>query len=120
MKQQRSASASNTCIYEIHLLQHFRNLQHLEDVSSPLENPGVITLEDILFFATGCREIPPIGFEVEPSVDFQHSCGVDDGRYPKANTCACSIQLPVAHNTFSQFKDNMEFGIANGGGFGIP
>ena len=33
----------------------------------------LITLEDILFFVTGCREIPPIGFEVEPSVEFQHS-----------------------------------------------
>lgn len=89
-------------------------------MSSPLETPGLVTLEDILFFATGCREIPPIGFEVEPSLEFQHSCGSEGGRYPKANTCACSIQLPVVHNSFTHFKENMEFGIANGGGFGMP
>ena len=54
-------------------------------------------------------------------MDFQHSqCGAEGGRFPKANTCACSIQLPVAHNIFGQFKENMEFGIANGGGFGMP
>lgn len=84
-----------------------------------LETPGVITLEDILFFATGCREIPPMGFNVEPSVEFQHSCEGQEGRYPKANTCSCVIKLPVAHNNFDQFKENMEFGIANGGGYGM-
>ena len=68
----------------------------------------------------GCREIPPIRFEVEPSVNFQHSYGAEGGRNLKTNTCACSIQLPVPHNTFSQFKENKEFGITNGGGFGMP
>ena len=80
---------------------------------------GVISFEDILFFATGCREVPPIGFDVEPSVEFQHS-DESPGRYPKANTCACCIKLPVVHQTYQEFKDHMEFGIGNGGGFGMP
>ncbi|KAJ7376303.1 hypothetical protein OS493_035664 [Desmophyllum pertusum] len=88
---------------------------YIQDIE---ETPGVITMEDILFFATGCREIPPMGFNVEPSVEFQHSCEGEEGRYPRQTHAPASIKLTVAHN-FDQFKENMEFGTANGGGYGI-
>ena len=51
-----------------------------------------VTLEDVLQFVTGSRGIPAEGFETQPSIVFEHAT---HNRYPSANTCRCTLTLPV-------------------------
>ena len=37
---------------------------------------------DVLAFITGCPTVPPIGFQPEPSINFQN-----ESPFPRANTC---------------------------------
>lgn len=74
-----------------------------------------MTLRDLLFFATGLKDIPPVGFQTGPTLRFMH----DDGsRYPKAHTCSCDLLIPVCHTNFDEFLRDMDFGITSGHGFG--
>jgi len=75
----------------------------------------VSMLEEILYFATGCRAFPPIGFTPTPKVCFLHD---DLSRFPKANTCENKLHLPVVHDCYESFADDMSFAIKNTGGFG--
>ena len=79
-----------------------------------------ISLAEILFFASGCKSLPPLGIRGE--VQFLHDVEKDGNlsRLRKANTCACIIKLPVVHNDYNSFKDAMIFGIKNARGFGCP
>lgn len=72
-------------------------------------------LEDILSFVTGANRIPPIGFEPQPSIEFED----DNAKYPVAHTCANVLRLPLL-KTYEEFKPNMDFGILNSPGFGRP
>lgn len=72
-----------------------------------------ISLKEILTFATGSDQIPYLGFGVDPSIEFLH-----EETFPKANTCAMVLRLPV-HNSFNSFKESMEFAIQNSPGFGM-
>ncbi|NXN16650.1 G2E3 ligase, partial [Indicator maculatus] len=76
---------------------------YLQDVES---GESVVTLEDILLFATGSPSIPPIGFDPEPTVKFLHI------RYPVGNRLLNRLELPVA-KTYEAFKEKMEFTIRN-------
>ncbi len=84
------------------------------------EDPTEISLAEILFFASGCKVLPPLGMRGE--VQFLHDVEKDGNlsRLPKANTCACIIKLPVVHNDYNSFKNAMVFGIKNARGFGCP
>ncbi|KAF5276798.1 hypothetical protein FQR65_LT16177 [Abscondita terminalis] len=73
------------------------------------EGDSVITLSEILIFATGADEIPMLGFDINPKILFLHN----DKLYPEANTCALQIQLPTSHLDYSKFKNNISFGISN-------
>jgi hypothetical protein len=78
-------------------------------------------LGGILFFVTGVREVPPVGYRPEPTISFSHDTE-DNGtvsRYPKANTCICFLKLSVGHSTFDSFTQAMEFAILNAEGFGF-
>ncbi|PKU49508.1 hypothetical protein llap_217 [Limosa lapponica baueri] len=76
---------------------------YLQDVES---GESVVTLEDILLFATGFNSIPPIGFDPEPTIKFLH------GRYPIGNRLLNCLELPITE-TYEQFKNKMEFTIRN-------
>ena len=52
-----------------------------------------ITLEHVLQFATGASSVPPLGFYPKPSIDFHSST------FPRANTCSCTIFLPLEDMT---------------------
>ena len=67
-----------------------------------------------MVFGTGSGGVPPLGFDPRPSIPFQHG----DSLFPKTNTCAIVIQLPVSAPLYEVFKANMIFGIANSPGFG--
>ena len=99
------------------LLLSFWNdmLQDVEDEQSK------ITLEMILSFATGCPEVPPIGFTPDaPLVAFLHEPESDGNlsKFPKANTCSLKLNLPVVHLKYVEFKTAMEFALQNTKGFG--
>ncbi|XP_028667124.1 G2/M phase-specific E3 ubiquitin-protein ligase-like [Erpetoichthys calabaricus] len=72
-----------------------------------------VTLEEILIFATGSDSVPPLGFFPEPSLEFLHC----KSKFPLANTCDCILRIPLTNN-YTNFKNNMNFGIRNSPGFG--
>ena len=70
------------------------------------------SLQEVLIFATGASVPPPMGFDNKPSLEFV------EGVFPKANTCAPVLYLPLGHHEFNQFKEKMDFGILNSPCFG--
>ncbi|XP_031327706.1 G2/M phase-specific E3 ubiquitin-protein ligase-like isoform X2 [Photinus pyralis] len=75
------------------------------------DNETTVCLKQILAFVTGADAVPPLGFECTPTLEFLHD---DRSRYPKANTCALILSLPVIHTVYEQFKIHMDYGIGNG------
>ena len=57
---------------------------------------SVITLGSILQFATGLDEEPPLGFELQPSIQFVAATNKELkwSFVPKANTCSKTMFLP--------------------------
>ncbi|NXD05794.1 G2E3 ligase, partial [Nothocercus nigrocapillus] len=76
------------------------------ELTDLMSGESVVTLEDILLFATGCSSVPPIGFDPEPTVKFLHI------RYPIGNKLHNCLELPIT-KTYEQFKNKMEFTIRN-------
>ncbi|XP_039458268.1 G2/M phase-specific E3 ubiquitin-protein ligase-like [Oreochromis aureus] len=62
------------------------------------ERNGSLSLEDILMFATGLREIPPAAIQPKPRLLFQTT-----SRFPVADVCANTIKIPVLHS-YEDFK----------------
>lgn len=79
--------------------------------TSESEEQVLVTLVDILKFTTGAGSLPPLGFIPEPSIGFH------DDKFPKGNTCANQIILPLYLDE-EAFKYNVSFGILNSAGFG--
>ena len=105
----RSERGSNYFHVENIVLGYWGDL--LVDVS---EGECQLKLKDILMFISGCFEFPPLGLQI--TVKFLH--GERECKFPKANTCACVISLPIQHTTYTSFKDAMTFAILNSKGFG--
>ena len=70
--------------------------------------------KDVMIFATGADEEPPLGFVPLPTLRFENA------KYPTANTCSNILNIPLQHQTYEEFRDAMEFGIMNCAGFGLP
>ena len=70
--------------------------------------PGKLAL--ILQFATGARQIPPLGLNPHPTLDFRHPQDIDPDDasrgFPKANTCANILHIPVVSD-YPEFRNNM-------------
>lgn len=75
-----------------------------------------VKLEDILIFATGAAEIPPMGFSEQPTVVFKSKHEVGNV-LPSASTCVNRMYLPV-HDTYETFKCKFLLGITCAIGFG--
>ncbi|KAJ7344913.1 hypothetical protein JRQ81_000863 [Phrynocephalus forsythii] len=73
-------------------------LQETEDGES------AVTLENILVFATGIRNIPPIGFDPEPSVKFLHI------KCPIGKRHINCLELPIT-KSYKKFKRILDFSI---------
>ena len=88
---------------------------YLQDIE---EGEDSITLNDILFFATGCKTLPPR--KISPIIEFLHELEAwgEQSRFPTANTCANTLRLPVVHASYETFKADMTFAIQNCRGFG--
>ena len=80
-----------------------------------------ITFPEVLFFSTGLKQVPPLGFNPQPQLRFLHEAENNglQSMYPKGNTCACVLYLPVSHKSFTSFMEAMNFGIRNAHGFGF-
>lgn len=83
-----------------------------------LENETKATLEEVLCFVTASEKLPPLGFEVQPQIEFLHH---EEFFWPKANTCVPILYLPVSYrnNEYEIFRDNMDYAILNGMQFGF-
>ena len=107
-----SPVGSSKAIAESLVLSRWRD--YLQDIE---EGEDSIALSDILFFATGCKVLPPR--KISPVIEFLHEADRwGQSRFPTANTCSCTLRLPVIHTTYESFKADMTFGIQNGRGFG--
>ena len=109
-----SPVGSTKAVTESLVLSRWRD--YLQDIE---EGDESIALSDILFFATGCKVVPPR--KMSPVIEFLHEPERwGQSRFPTANTCSCTLRLPVLHTTYESFKADMTFGIQNGRGFGTP
>ena len=71
-----------------------------------------ITLADILNFMTGSTEIPPMGFQPEPSI-IDNNTGT---ALPIASTCSNCLTLPLSLS-YATFRYNVAFRMKNSPGF---
>ena len=110
---ERSEEGSNRRNAESLILLHWNDF--LQDAE---EDPTQISLSEILFFASGCKILPPQ--ELVGQIHFLHEAEKDGklSKFPKANTCACILKLPVVHVDYKSFENAMVFGIKNARGFG--
>ena len=79
-----------------------------------------LTFEEILFFSTGLKQVPPLGFSPSPTVQFLHDTEQDgqQSSFLKANTCSCCLQLAVVQLSHDAFVEAFVFGVKNSQGFG--
>jgi len=69
-------------------------------------------------FATGCDTEPPLGFPVQPTLEFIHeSVAVGIKKFPRANTCGLVLYLPII-DSYDAFVSVMEEGITQSPTFG--
>ena len=74
-----------------------------------------VSLRDILSFFTGSSAIPPLGFDIDPTLSFNHNAV-----YPTASTCTFSLTLPTRYyNDYNQFKLKIDQAFTCHGGFGV-
>ena len=112
-KVKRAEEGSNRRNIESLFMSHWNDF--LQDAE---EDPAQINLSEILFFASGCKLIPPQGLHCE--LQFLHEAEKDGNlsKFPKASTCACILSLPVVHSDYESFKNAVVFGIKNARGLG--
>ncbi|MED6243903.1 hypothetical protein ATANTOWER_029703 [Ataeniobius toweri] len=84
------------------------------------DEEGSSKLQNILVFATGANEIPPVGFSPAPSIEFNHEGSEESSSkrmFPMANTCINCLKLPLI-TSYEAFKESMDFALGNTQGFG--
>lgn len=86
-----------------------------------VDNERDVTLEDVLVFATGSSQEPPLGFQYPPSLHFLHApedIRPSDILFPTANTCTLVLRLPVC-SAYDDFVLVMDGGIRQSPCFGM-
>ncbi len=77
----------------------------------------LIQLEDVLFFATGSKFIPPLSMG-RGTIDFMHDCD-SFGRRVQVSTCSLRLTFPVTNRyTSDSFSNNIIEDIVESPGFG--
>ncbi|RXN12008.1 G2 M phase-specific E3 ubiquitin- ligase-like protein [Labeo rohita] len=94
---------------EARVLSYWRDyLLYLE------EKEATPSLEDVLMFGTGLKEVPPAAIQPQPQLVFQKSA-----RFPMANVCTNTIKIPILPS-YEDFQEAMDYGMQNSPGFGLP
>lgn len=78
-------------------------------------------LGDVLVFATGAANVPPLGFPTQPIIIFNHETNrIDSSKklFPTANTCGLTLTLPVISD-YDTFSEVMAEGIIQSPYFGF-
>ena len=70
----------------------------------------------ILAFATGALNVPPMGFPIPPNIRF--ITGDDPRALPTASTCSLTLALPLSLTEYNNFKERMTMAVLNTVGFG--
>uniref|UniRef100_A0A3B1JE00 HECT domain-containing protein n=1 Tax=Astyanax mexicanus TaxID=7994 RepID=A0A3B1JE00_ASTMX len=73
-----------------------------------------LSLQDVLMFGTGLKEVPPAAIKPQPQLTFEWS-----SRFPLASTCANTLKIPILPS-YEDFQEAMDYGIQNSLGFGLP
>ena len=74
-----------------------------------------LALEDILIFSTGAFNVPPMGFEEQPSISFKKA----GGDLPTASTCTNTLYIPTVHaNNYETCKYKFVLALTGAVGFG--
>ena len=77
------------------------------------------SLEDVMVFFSGAHQPPPLGFELQPSLTFNHQKGKLATILATASTCDLQIRLPTIHGpNYASFRDAMILSIKGNDGFG--
>ena len=71
-----------------------------------------MTLEDLLFFSTGAKRSPPLGFQSRPKLLFV------EGKLATASTCTLVLRIPLGHADYNSFRHYACLSFAGHGGFG--
>lgn len=79
-----------------------------------LEKETGPSLEDVLMFGTGLKEVPPAAIQPQPQLVFQKT-----SQFPMANVCANTIKIPIVAS-YEEFQEAMDCGLQNSPGFGLP
>ncbi|KAJ8290602.1 hypothetical protein GJAV_G00015150 [Gymnothorax javanicus] len=108
-RENRSECGSNKFQRENEAVCHWRD--YLLDAEMGLCSA---TLKDILIFATGSDNVPALGFDPTPTLEFLH----DNSRFPEANTRSNILRIPFKES-YEYFVKDMDFGIKNSPGFGM-
>eukprot|EP00794_Sanderia_malayensis_P002036 gene2036-2315_t len=88
----------------------------LLDIETDTVSEITLNLPDVLQFITGSNQIPAVGFQEQPSIEFIHG---DAGRKPYASTCTNTLYIPITNDSrYSNFKDNFGQCIIMSPGFG--
>ena len=97
-------------------------ISHWNDYLQDIEDKAMkeVTFNDVLFFACGCKGLPPFGIKL--FLQFLHDVENygEKSNFPKANTCSCILYLSVTHTTYEKFKDALTYAFLNTRGFGEP
>ncbi|XP_013877514.1 G2/M phase-specific E3 ubiquitin-protein ligase, partial [Austrofundulus limnaeus] len=106
-------------LFQLHLSEPGSNNRRVENQTLLFWNDWLmevdegtrpVTLGQILTFASGVENIPPLGFCTTPRMEFLHCQDGSRRVFPEANTCEVILRLPL-HPTYTLFVEFMESGI---------
>uniref|UniRef100_A0A3B3QAN8 HECT domain-containing protein n=1 Tax=Paramormyrops kingsleyae TaxID=1676925 RepID=A0A3B3QAN8_9TELE len=90
------------------------NIFHVQFSQPGSTNQASPSLEGVLMFGTGLKEVPPAAIQPQPQLVFQKSA-----RFPMANVCTNTIKIPIL-SRYEDFQEAMDYGMQNSPGFGLP
>ncbi|XP_063416353.1 uncharacterized protein LOC134697996 [Mytilus trossulus] len=93
--------------------QNFESFVHDCEDGMCTYDGGVVKVDDVLRFMTGCSSVPPGGFDARFSIGF-----TEERKYPTVSTCTFEVVLPLHLKNYNTFKDIMIESIVSGPGFG--
>ncbi|XP_057198976.1 G2/M phase-specific E3 ubiquitin-protein ligase-like isoform X1 [Triplophysa rosa] len=112
---QFAEEGSNRSHNEIKTYAWFRDfLLDVEDGQMQVDQSKNLTLQEVLAFASGLEELPPLGFKNQPVIIFIHI----GRKFPEANTCDVVLRLPI-HRSYEEFCNHMCSGILQATEFGM-
>lgn len=74
------------------------------------------TVEDVMAFFSAASQVPPLGFDKDPTITFNHA---GNTVLATASTCDLQLRLPTIHGSiYEDFKEALILSIKGNDGFG--